>query len=503
MKTFCRFLGAFLGLALVLAALACDSESPNKAPETATKTNTAIPTPAQPAAAPETSRAEAPKSQLITLPVLDAFFAQEGFAAELKSKLQLTDDQVTRLKNIARQETSKLREADNDGEYTASTAAAREAASEKIRTTIGEEKTRELISFVSERWGGDPVSAAASETPPAAVPKGAVPQTAPEPSAVPSKNADASNSDAARIPKDKRIVVNAPAFRMDVFEDGKLTKSYKIGIGYPEFPLPAGLRKADSIIFNPTWTPPDEPWVESKSSEVKVGKLIEAGDKLNPLGPIKIPIGLPSLIHGGKSPARIGAFASHGCVGLTNSQVDDFAKRLAQLSGTQISDEQISDYGKNKTQTKSVRLSKSVPVELRYETITVEDGKLHIYRDVYDRGTNTEENLQKVLELYGVSLDQLTDSKRAEVLRALSQMNRDASGKTAAAGTSSVDTTPKKGARGNGKAKPQNSGQVTRTIKGVKEMVIQIDQLKGKGYPAPVDLDSGVTPRKAVGRKKK
>ena len=33
-----------------------------------------------------------------------------------------------------------------------------------------------------------------------------------------------------------------------------------------------------------------------------------------------------------------------------------------------------------------MKLSKAVPVELRYETITVDDGKLHIYRDVYDRG---------------------------------------------------------------------------------------------------------------------
>ena len=125
MKRVCRFLGALLGLAVIVAASACDSEAPNKAPDSATKTNTAIPTPAQPAAAPEASRAEALKSQLITLPVLDAFFAQEGFAADLKSKLHLTDDQVARLRNIARLETSKLRE-NNDGEYTASTAAARE-----------------------------------------------------------------------------------------------------------------------------------------------------------------------------------------------------------------------------------------------------------------------------------------------------------------------------------------------------------------------------------------
>jgi hypothetical protein len=71
------------------------------------------------------------------------------------------------------------------------------------------------------------------------------------------------------IPQGTRVVINAPAFRMDLYEGGKLIKTYKIGIGYPEFPLPTGLRIADTIIFSPTWTPPDDPWVESPNSEVK------------------------------------------------------------------------------------------------------------------------------------------------------------------------------------------------------------------------------------------
>ena len=133
------------------------------------------------------------------------------------------------------------------------------------------------------------------------------------------------------VPTDTRVVVNIPAFRMDLFQDGSLVKSYQVGIGYPDFPLPQGLRKASTIIFNPTWTPPDEPWVEG-SKKVKVGQKVEAGSPLNPLGPIKIPIGLPSLIHGGKSPAKLGTFASHGCVGLTNPQVQDFSVVLAGLA---------------------------------------------------------------------------------------------------------------------------------------------------------------------------
>jgi lipoprotein-anchoring transpeptidase ErfK/SrfK len=480
-----RLTTAFVVFAIVLAGAGCMTESSNNTgnrpgPAANSNATSATPTTAEPA--PAKTADTPPNAQPVTLPVLDAFFAEENFAADLKSKLQLTDEQINKLRSIARQQTSNLRESDSSDQYAGSTTAARQDAYEKSKAAIGEQKTQELIAFVIERWNGD----APAPTTPTATP--AVTPAAAPPAAV-------------GVPLDTRVVVNAPAFRMDLFEGGALIKSYKIGIGYPEFPLPTGQRKADTIIFNPTWTPPDEPWVESPGGKVKVGEKIEAGDRLNPLGPIKIPIGLPSLIHGGKAPAKLGGFASHGCVGLTSRQVQDFAKRLAELGGTEISDEQIAEFQKNKTETRPVKLSKAVPVELRYETITVEDGKLHIYRDVYDRGTNTEENLVKVLRSYGVTLDQLSDGKRAEVMGALGQMARDAGGKPATEATA----VPPASSASSKKAKANNnaSGKVTRTIKGSKEVVVEIPALLGKGYPAPVDLDSGVVSRQSAPRSRR
>src|SRR5262245_50698634 len=230
------------------------------------------------------------------------------------------------------------------------------------------------------------------------------------------------------IPNDTRIVINAPSYRMDIFENGKLMKSYRIGIGYPEFPLPAGMRTANAIIFNPTWTPPDEPWVESPSSKVNVGQTVEAGSKFNPLGLIKIPIGPPSLIHGGKSLAQLSSFASHGCVGLTDAQVIDLSKRLARLGGIEITDKQIARYKQNRAKTKNIALQQPITVELRYETIIVEDGKLYIYRDVYEHGTNTEANLRNVLNAYGLTLENLSESERSRVGVALDRMGRNAAG---------------------------------------------------------------------------
>ena len=260
---------------------------------------------------------------------------------------------------------------------------------------------------------------------------------------------------------------------MDLFRDGQLLKSYKVGIGYPEFPLPVGVRTAKTIIFNPTWTPPDEPWVKG---EFQPGKTVEAGSRKNPLGFIKIPIGLPSLIHGGKDPSRLGTFASHGCVGLTNPLIQDFAAELATLSGTQLTPEQIKQYEKQRKETTELDLTSDVPVELRYETIVVEDGKLRIFRDVYEHGTNTEENLNRVLQVYGVSMSSFSPEEQAKVRDALSKMAIDAQGK------------PVEEANNNSEKK-STSSRVTRNVKGSKEIVIEIAALRGKGYPAPVNIN--------------
>jgi lipoprotein-anchoring transpeptidase ErfK/SrfK len=464
-------LALFLFAALVIL-FGCQTVPTTNTTTTTNAPASATPTTAaqQPAPAPAAQTDASARDVPVTLPVLDAFFADESFAGELKSRLQLTDEQVARLREVAHTETAGLRETDQADGQQGTTTAATTRASEQIKSVIGAEKTAQLFALVRERWatGGAPAT---------------------ESAALPTQ----SNN----VPTDTRIVVNAPAYRLDVFKDGQLLKTYKVGIGYPEFPLPTGLRKADTIIFNPTWTPPDEPWVEA-SNKVKPHEKIEAGSPLNPLGPIKIPIGLPSLIHGGKSPAKLGGFASHGCVGLTSPQVEDFARVLAELSGTQLSAEDIAAYAQKKTETKNLKLATPVPVELRYETIVVEDGRLHIYRDVYDHGTNTEENLRHVLEVYGVALDDLSPQERAQVNDALAQMAHDATGQPAAGNGTANDNAAKDKSK-------KESAHVTRTIKGQKEIVIDIAALKGKGYPAPVNLDtgSGAPPQSTPAAKRK
>ncbi|MBA2494387.1 MAG: L,D-transpeptidase [Acidobacteria bacterium] len=398
----------------------------------------------------------------VTLPVLDAMFTDETFAGDLKSKLQLTDEQIDKIKKTAREAVVNLGDDDTESD-SRSTREATERANNQIRELLGDEKAAKLFDLVRERWsnGSDEADVSASKL----------------------------SSEWNKVPTDTRIVVNAPSYRMDLFQDGKLIKTYKIGIGYPEFPLPVGMRQAKTIIFNPTWTPPDEPWVKGK---LEAGKTIEAGSAQNPLGPIKIPIGLPSLIHGGKSAAKLGGFASHGCVGLTNSQIQDFAMNLAKLSGNELTQQDVKGYEKQKTETKNVDLEKSIPVELRYETIVVEGGKLNIYRDVYERGTNTEENLRRVLENYGVSFDNLKEQDRDKILKGLKQMAYNAKGESFDKNNKPEENSNSNAKFDNSNSKNKNSNtedvEITRNIKGKKQISFDVAELKGKGYPAPVEI---------------
>ncbi len=225
------------GLIIALSAVAAGcAVEPGGAP------NTNAPGSPSPSASPSPSGAVS-KAIPVTLPVLDALFSDEAFKSKLKSQVQLNDDQLAQLQKIAADEVARLRQSNAEeqtAEQLAEAQQSRERAAAAIRGVIGEQKAEDLFALARDYWvkGNETLDAAKT--------------TAPADTLLPGPNA---------VPTDTRVVVNIPAFRMDVFQEGSLVKSYKIGIGYPAFPLPTGLRKAQTIIFNPTWTPPDEPWV--------------------------------------------------------------------------------------------------------------------------------------------------------------------------------------------------------------------------------------------------
>src|SRR5437660_1489189 len=76
------------------------------------QSNNNLSPPASPAASvsPSPVNGEAANAEPLTLPVLDAFFAEEGFSALLRTRLHISDEQIAKLKELAHAETAKLNE---------------------------------------------------------------------------------------------------------------------------------------------------------------------------------------------------------------------------------------------------------------------------------------------------------------------------------------------------------------------------------------------------------
>src|SRR5919206_649551 len=157
MKTYLKASHALVlaSLLLLAASAACTTSAPTNTAQPSAPTNTTANANASPAAnatpaATNASNAASAASLPVTLPVLDAMFADESFAGELKSKLQLSDEQVARLRQVAREETGNLSEEGDSG----TTSAATRRAAEKIKEVVGEEKSAAFTTLVRERWSG-------------------------------------------------------------------------------------------------------------------------------------------------------------------------------------------------------------------------------------------------------------------------------------------------------------------------------------------------------------
>src|SRR5262249_9243551 len=195
----------------------------------------------------------------------------------------------------------------------------------------------------------------------------------------------------------------------------KEVRTFEIGVGMKKYPIVIGERRASQIIWNPEWVPPDSEWVEESHSDVEPGEHIEAGDRRNPLGKIKIPLGDGFLLHQAQKPSNLGHLVSHGCVRMLKDDLLDLAEKILQARNLPITKAQI-DHAMNSTDRLVAKLDPSVLVDINYDTIVVESGVLHIYADVYDRGTNTEENLRSELQSVGVDVANLDGQMLRQML---------------------------------------------------------------------------------------
>ncbi len=211
-----------------------------------------------------------------------------------------------------------------------------------------------------------------------------------------------------------KITVNVPSFQMTLWQNGKEVKTYPIGVGLKDYPIYVGMREASAVIWNPVWIPPDSDWVHV-SKTVKAGEIILPTDARNPLGKMKIPLGYGYLIHQAKGAGDLGSLVSHGCVRVMQADLYDLADKIIAARELDVTKEQIVE-ARGTKKTFVAELEPIIPVEITYDTLVVEAGKLRIYPDVYERKTNTAENLRAELKTSGVEVANLDDATLNKML---------------------------------------------------------------------------------------
>jgi hypothetical protein len=213
---------------------------------------------------------------------------------------------------------------------------------------------------------------------------------------------------------DIRLTLNVPSFRLTLWQDGREVASYFVGVGKKDYPIYIGAREAGEVIYNPDWIPPSSDWVAARGG-VRPGQIIRASDPRNPLGKVKIPLGDAYLIHQAAGASDVGNLVSHGCVRMLLADLYDLSGKLAAARSAPVPARQVAAARGNRRQL-VVPLGEPVPVDIKYDTLVVEGGRLHVYPDVYDRRTNTVARLRAELRASGVDASRLDDSTLQQVL---------------------------------------------------------------------------------------
>ena len=116
------------------------------------------------------------------------------------------------------------------------------------------------------------------------------------------------------VKPERRIVVSIPDRKLALLEGERVVKVYDVAVGAAVSPSPNGEFRIAQRLKDPTYYHP--------------GVVIGPG-KNNPLGPRWIGLDVKGFgIHGTNRPDSIGKNASHGCVRLRNSDIEDLFARV-------------------------------------------------------------------------------------------------------------------------------------------------------------------------------
>ncbi len=119
------------------------------------------------------------------------------------------------------------------------------------------------------------------------------------------------------------VTIDRGSFKLRLFKNLKLTKSYGVAVGAAGFDTPGGRYSIANKTVNPVWTAPNKPW-----AGLYAGRSVPGGSAENPLKARWLGIANGVGIHGTGAPWSIGTRASHGCIRMTVPDVIDLYDRV-------------------------------------------------------------------------------------------------------------------------------------------------------------------------------
>ncbi len=155
-----------------------------------------------------------------------------------------------------------------------------------------------------------------------------------------------------------RLVVDLSDRTLSVIEEGVVTETHPVTVGSSEHPTPPGSYRIDWLVWNPSWNPPNSDWAQ--------GKKPQGPGWNNPMGRVKMFFKAPAYyVHGTRTVQELGEAASHGCVRMSNYNVLQVAQVVMEHGGEPRPPNWFKRVINLVTDTREVRLSRPVPVEIQ------------------------------------------------------------------------------------------------------------------------------------------
>ncbi len=127
----------------------------------------------------------------------------------------------------------------------------------------------------------------------------------------------------------RRIVVSIPDRKLAVLEGDRVLRVFPTAVGAAASPSPAGSYTIVSRIPNPTW--------------YHHGKVVGPG-KANPVGTRWLGLSIKGYgIHGTNAPSSIGHAASHGCIRMRNSDVEQLFEMVHEGDAVELVGERTAE----------------------------------------------------------------------------------------------------------------------------------------------------------------